>query len=46
MLRDGALDQATQMASVAVQVAEDEQPAHTSRAYRASGVGVVADKEP
>ena len=46
VLRDGALDQATQMASVAVQVAEDEQPAHTSRAYRASGVGVVADMEP
>ena len=34
-LLDGALDQVTQVASVAVQVAEDEQPAHSSRAYRA-----------
>jgi hypothetical protein len=34
-LLDGALDQAAQVASVAVQVAEDEQTAHSSRAYRA-----------
>jgi hypothetical protein len=33
-LLDGALDQAAQMASVAVHVAEDEQAAHSSRAYR------------
>jgi hypothetical protein len=32
---DGLLDQAAQVASVGVQVAEDEQPAHSSRAYRA-----------
>ena len=32
-LLDGALDQAAQVASVAVQVTEDEQPAHSSRAY-------------
>jgi hypothetical protein len=30
---DGALDQAAQVASVAVQVAEDERAAHSSRAY-------------
>jgi hypothetical protein len=34
-LLDGTLDQVTQVASVAVQVAEDEQTAHSSRAYRA-----------
>jgi hypothetical protein len=34
-LLDGALDQAAQMPSVTVQVAEDEQPAHSSRAYPA-----------
>ncbi len=34
-LLDGALDQAAQVASVAVHVAEDEQTAHSSRAYRA-----------
>jgi hypothetical protein len=34
-LLDGALDQAAQVASVAVQVAEDKQTAHSSRAYRA-----------
>jgi hypothetical protein len=33
-LVDGALDQAAQVASVAVQVAEDEQSAHSSRASR------------
>ena len=32
-LLDGALDQAAQVASVAMQVTEDEQPAHSSRAY-------------
>ena len=31
---DGSLDQATQLTSVAVQVSEDEQPAHSSRGYR------------
>jgi hypothetical protein len=34
-LLDGALDQAAQVASVAVQVAEDQQTAHSSRGYRA-----------
>ena len=34
-LLDGALDQAAQVASVAMQVTENEQPAHSSRAYRA-----------
>jgi hypothetical protein len=34
-LLDGALDQAAQVASVAVQVAEDEQTAQSNRAYRA-----------
>jgi hypothetical protein len=32
-LLDGALDQAAQVASVAMQVAEDKQPAHSRRAY-------------
>ena len=32
-LVDGALDQAAQVASVAMQVTKDEQPAHSSRAY-------------
>jgi hypothetical protein len=41
-LLDGALDQAAQMASVAVQVAEDEQTTHSSRAYRAPS-GVVVE---
>ena len=41
-LLDGALDQAAQVPSVAVQVAEDEQTAHSSRAYRApTGVRVT-----
>jgi len=31
VLDDGALDQRAQMASVAVQVAKNEQPAHSSR---------------
>ena len=34
-LLNSALDQAAQMPSVAMQVTEDEQPAHSSRAYRA-----------
>ena len=34
-LLDGALDQIAQVAPVAVQVAEDEQTAHSSRGYRA-----------
>jgi hypothetical protein len=33
-LLDGSLEQVAQVASVAVQVAEDEQSAHSSRAYR------------
>ena len=35
-LLDGALDQTAQVAAVAVQVTEDEQSAHSSRAYRAA----------
>jgi hypothetical protein len=38
-LLDGALDQAAQVASVAVQVADDEQTAHSSRGYRAPAHG-------
>ena len=34
-LLDGTLDQVTQVASVAVHVARDEQTAHSSRGYRA-----------
>lgn len=34
-LLDGAFDQFAQMAAVAVQVTKNEQPAHSSRAYRA-----------
>jgi hypothetical protein len=35
VLLDGALDQGAQVAPVAVQVTEGEQPAHSSRGYRA-----------
>jgi ABC-type tungstate transport system permease subunit len=38
-LLDGAPDQAAQVASVAVNVAEDEQTAHSSRGYRAAAHG-------
>ena len=41
LLLDGALDEAAQMASVAVQVTEDEQPAHSSRDYLARAAGHV-----
>jgi hypothetical protein len=34
-LLDGAFDQVAQVTAIAVQVAEGEQPAHSSRAYRA-----------
>lgn len=34
-LLDGALDQFAQVAAVGMQITEDEQPAHSSRAYRA-----------
>jgi hypothetical protein len=45
-LLDGALDQAAQVASVAVQVAKGEQTAHSSRAYRARSCSRMASRRP
>src|SRR5262249_29341442 len=48
-LLDGALDQAAQPASIAVQVAKGEQTTHSSRAYRArscSGGGLKRRRRP